>query len=80
MESFVAKMARSHKQRKAAPDKSTVGLRRLAPETLEAEAFLLGEAKAEIDARLDRLGTGIEREIATMDEVLRRLRKTPIVT
>ena len=77
MESMVTRKAL---KREAAQEKSLSRFRKTPPETHDAEAFLLGEAKLEIDATLDRLGTGIEREIARMDEVLSRLRKTRILT
>ena len=59
-------------------DKSLSGSHRLPVVTPEVDAFILGEIEIEIDETLDRLGAGIERESARMDELLSRLRKTRI--
>jgi hypothetical protein len=65
--------------RESGPDKSPSETRRLPPVSHDAEAFILGDAESEADAVPNRLGTGIELEIARMNRVLNRMRETRIV-
>jgi hypothetical protein len=71
-----ARAASKRTPRHAGSDAPLADAHRSPSREAELEELILGDMKVEIDEILDRLGTGIEREQAKMDEILGRLRKS----